>query len=142
DAGGTDDASAPERSSARQGFLPSSIGLSILVAPETRQLKLRVRWGDYRLHVPREARAAQEEWTRAQLEEPLTVAVPASTKQPRETDVPRSGGLKVALSVRPVACSAAEGGLPADTRSLSVFLVNRRRPAPDETRDEAFAFQA
>ena len=31
--------------------------------------------------------------------------------------------------------------LPKGTRSLSVFFVNRRRPAPDEIRDEAFAFQ-
>ena len=36
----------------------------------------------------------------------------------------------------------SEGGLPKGTRSLSLFLVNRRDPAPDEKRDEAFAFQA
>ena len=37
---------------------------------------------------------------------------------------------------------ATESGLPAGTRSVSVFLVNRRPPKPDDLRDEAFAFQA
>jgi len=55
--------------------------------------------------------------------------------------VPGSNGLRLAISVRPVNSDGAEGGLPLGTRSVSVFLVNRRRPAPDETRDEAFAFQ-
>ena len=50
-------------------------------------------------------------------------------------------GLRAVLSVRPVASDGQEGGLPPGTRSVSVFLVNRRPPAPDETRDEAFAFQ-
>src|SRR5207244_2652133 len=49
DAGGSDDAIAPEPAAARQRFLPSSIGLSLLAGPETEQLRVRVRWGDYRL---------------------------------------------------------------------------------------------
>jgi hypothetical protein len=32
--------------------------------------------------------------------------------------------------------------VPKGTRSVSLFLVNRRKPAPDEIRDTAFAFQA
>jgi hypothetical protein len=32
--------------------------------------------------------------------------------------------------------------VPRGTRSVSLFLVNRRKPAPDEVRDTAFAFQA
>lgn len=35
-----------------------------------------------------------------------------------------------------------EGALPAGTRSVSVFLVNRRRPADTALRDQAFCFQA
>ena len=31
--------------------------------------------------------------------------------------------------------------MPADARTVSVFLVNRRTPKPDEKKDEAFAFQ-
>ena len=44
--------------------------------------------------------------------------------------------------MRPVESAALEAGLPAGTRTVSVFLVNRRKPAPDEVKDKAFAFQA
>ncbi|MGO9463517.1 MAG: DISARM system helicase DrmA, partial [Isosphaeraceae bacterium] len=47
-----------------------------------------------------------------------------------------------AISVRRVTSDGAQGGLPKGSRSLSVFLVNRRIPSPDERRDESFAFQA
>ena len=47
------------------------------------------------------------------------------------------------MSAREVAPRATgEGGVPLGARSVSVFLVNRRPQAPDETRDTAFAFQA
>jgi hypothetical protein len=141
DAGGTDDATTPEPASARQRYLPSSNGLSLLIPSTTRGLKVRVRWGDYKRSKPDDGHGGHEEWKRGQREEDLTTDVPERTKQPRETEVPGSGGLTVALSVRPVASDGAEGGLPRGTRSASVFLVNRRKPAPDESRDEAFAFQ-
>src|SRR5262249_17369759 len=51
-------------------------------------------------------------------------------------------GLKIALSVRPIQTDGKDGGIPKGTRSVSVFLINRRTPTPDETRDEAWAFQA
>jgi len=44
--------------------------------------------------------------------------------------------------VRPVRTTAIDGGLPSGTRSVSVFLVNRRTPLADDLRDQAFAFQA
>ncbi len=70
------------------------------------------------------------------------------SQKPAEWDVPGSAGpkggtLKVALAVRPVKdIPAFDGLVPKGTRSVSVFLVNRRVPAPDEQRDSAFAFQA
>jgi hypothetical protein len=141
DAGGTDDATTPEPASARQRYLPSSNGLSLLVSSATRKLKLKVRWGDYKLRKPEDGHGGQEEWERQQREEELTIEVPQKTERPVESDVHGGNGLTVALSVRPVTCQETEGGLPKGTRSASVFLVNRRNPAPDETRDEAFAFQ-
>ena len=141
DAGGTDDATTPEPASARQSYLPSSTGLSLLVSSETRKLQVKVRWGDYKVRKPDDGHGGPEEWQREQRDEVLTIDVPEKTKSPRETEVRGSGGLTVALSVRPVDSDGAEGGLPKGTRSVSVFLVNRRKPAPDETRDEAFAFQ-
>src|SRR5438552_2732618 len=42
---------------------------------------------------------------------------------------------------RKVPTNTTESALSAGTRSVSVFLVNRRPPKSDERRDEAFAFQ-
>src|SRR4051794_33704062 len=47
DAGGTDDAAAPEKPAARRALLLSSLGLSLLIPPGTKELKVLVRWGDY-----------------------------------------------------------------------------------------------
>ncbi len=142
DAGGGDDATPTEPASARRRFLPSSIGLSVLVPEATRRLKVCVRWGDYTLRKPADGHGEGTEWERTQRIAELELEVPRSTRRPRETEVKGSQGLRVALSIRPVESDGAEGGLPKGSRSVSVFLVNRRAPAPDETRDEAFVFQA
>jgi len=142
DAKGLDDAASPEPAAARRAYLPSSIGMSLLVPADTKELTVTVRWGDYKLHQPDDGHGGGAEWKRTPREDTLTLAIPDRTKQPVEKEVPKSGGLKIALSVRPIVTTGAEGGLPKGTRSLSLFLVNRRTPATDELRDEAFAFQA
>jgi hypothetical protein len=136
-----DDSSQPEPASARQRYYPSSIGLSVLVPKSANRLKVLITWGDYELTKKSDGHGSTEEWARTQRAEEVTVDVPSETKKPVEHPVPKSDGLKVALSVRPVASDGAEGALAKGTRSVSVFLVNRRKPAPDETRDEASAFQ-
>ncbi|HEY7326591.1 MAG TPA: DISARM system helicase DrmA [Gemmataceae bacterium] len=142
DAKGLDDASTPEPAAARRAYLPSSIGTSLLVPADAKELTVTARWGDYKLHQPDDGHGIGSEWHRTPREETVALAIPERTKQPAEKDVPNSGGLKIALSVRPVVTTGADGGLPKGTRSISVFLVNRRTPATDELRDEAFAFQA
>ena len=44
---GSDDASTPDRGSHKRLFLPSSMGLSMLVDEETQRLDVAVSWGDY-----------------------------------------------------------------------------------------------
>lgn len=44
---GTDDASPPDRSGARKSLLPSSLGLSVLVASSVKTLEAIIAWGDY-----------------------------------------------------------------------------------------------
>jgi hypothetical protein len=141
EAGGADDATTPEPASARQSYMPSSTGLSILVGSGTKKLKLKACWGDYKRRKPSDGHGVDEEWAREQRQQELTIEIPARTKNPRETEVKGSGGLKIALSVRPIESDGADGSLPKNTRCASVFLVNRRAPTPDEIRDEAFAFQ-
>src|SRR5262245_47816414 len=46
--GGADDDETPERGPSRSRYLPSSIGLSLLVAPGAETLRVTARWGDYR----------------------------------------------------------------------------------------------
>src|SRR5690349_991122 len=66
DAGGADDATTPEPASARQRYLPSSMGMSVLVPVASKQLKVIVCWGDYKLRTKEGGAAGQEEWVRVQ----------------------------------------------------------------------------
>jgi hypothetical protein len=150
DAGGGDDAATPEPAAARRAVFPSSMGLSLLLPKDAKELRVTVRWGDYRpLHAGGEEGhegaddpGADGGWQRTDRVEELTLKLPMSQKL-TERDVPKSDGLKVALSVRPVRdIPAFDGMVPRGTRSVSLFLVNRRKPAADELRDTAFAFQA
>ncbi|MFI5457266.1 MAG: DISARM system helicase DrmA [Isosphaerales bacterium] len=166
EAGGTDDAAEPEKPAARRALLPSSLGLSLLVTPGTKELKVLVRWGDYSQDPAggaTEAIAAEEpgqsspaipvpargpvNWKRTPREKLVAVNLPASSTPPKVISVPNSGDSRYALElsvlIRPVqAIGIAQGMVPPGTRSVSIFLVNHRRPAPDELRDTRFAFQA
>lgn len=137
ESGGTDDAQEVDRSSAKTAFFPSSAGLSLLVAPKLKSLSVTVRWGDYK----REQRKEGEVWVRTARESTITLEVPAHTPKPVEEVLPQSDGLKVVLSVRAVAKIAGADELVEGTRSASVFLVNHRKPAPDDRRDEGYVFQ-
>ena len=89
------------------------------------------------------AERAVRRWKRTDRREEVTLKLPTEKLQAQETDVPNSGGLKLVLAVRPVqTVGIAEKLVPKGTRSVSVFLVNQRRPAGDASRDEAYAFQA
>jgi len=134
--GGLDDNTPPERPAARQRYLPSSIGVSLLLPASARELRISVSWGDY--HRRSES---SEEWERTPRSESLTVDLAALGPKSREKKVPNSNGLIVACLSRPVGVLSAEAGVPADARTVSVFVVNRRGPAPDLRKDEAFAFQ-
>ena len=152
----SDDDTTPEPPAARRAFFPSSIGLSLLVTKQTRQLRVEVNWGDYRGE-PLDAPVDSEEspapevsgrmplrWRREPHRVEMTLNLATKTaKAVVEHEIPDSNGLRVAISVRPVqALGIAEGMVPDGTRSVSVFLVNHRIPGSDELRDERFIFQA
>lgn len=140
DSGAADEDQTPEPAAARQKYLPSSIGMSVLVPMDTKNLHAVVHWGDYKYRLDGDQRA--ERWAREDREGELHLPIPAKpVRGTREFEVPGSKGLFVALAVREVVSDGHDGELPKGTRAVSVFLVNRRIPAPDEIRDEAFAFQ-
>ena len=83
DAGGADDATPTEPASARKRFLPSSIGLSLLIPQNARELSVCVRWGDYKRRKLSDGHGAGEEWERTQRTEDVSLAIPQSTTRPR-----------------------------------------------------------
>lgn len=142
DAGGADDAVTPEPASAKLAPFPSSLGLSLLASGETQRLQAIVRWGDYRREEikPDDGEGeAQIVWRRTPRKAEVWLDLPGEMSQPREVDVPDSGGLKLVLSARPVqGLSLSGGAAPPGVRSVSVFLVNRRRPTTFATRGSSF----
>jgi Helicase conserved C-terminal domain len=142
-----DDEIMPEPAAARRAPLPSSIGLSLLIPADTTEMTVTARWGDYKRNKPEDSHGSGAEWQRTAREERITLSIPVRSKPPIEQPLassagPKGGNLTIAISVRPVTEIGPDHGLPSGTRAVSLFLVNRRKPAPDETRDEAFAFQA
>ncbi len=167
---GVDDEATPEPAAAQKTFFPSSLGMSLLVPKDAKELKVTVHWGDYLPDGITEVKelvarvsdastafdgdAASKEgqevtsllkrWRRKQRTETLTLKVPAGTKVEPAKPVPGSDGLEVVLSSRTVKdIPAFDGLVPKGTRSVSVFLVNRRKPVGDASiRDAGFTFQA
>lgn len=140
---GSDDDERPERGSARKAFWPSSIGASVLVSLEVRELLVTATWGDYEPLVQEEG--GPERWQRRPRSEELRVLLPVALEKPASYEVPSSRGLHVVVAAREVGSSSSNAavlGLAAGTRVASVFLVNHRQPAEDERKDCAFVFQA
>ena len=177
DGGGLDDAQAPDSAPARRSILPSSMGLSVLVGPEVREIKARVSWGNYEFEGageeveptegvgveaepvdrgpqdvadghgtytakgPGDGRRASRGYRRIPRSEVVLVPLPEKRGKPVELAVPDSGGLRVVVTMRPIGSTgAACGRMPADTRSVSVFVVNRRKANPERAY-RGYAFQ-
>lgn len=153
DADGGDDGEPPDRNAARRSYLPSSIGLTLLVPADAQALQVEVEWGDYQWEgeeasgpTDGEATAARpgepEDYSRRRgyRRTPKDAAIQIALGSAAPADgvlLSGSDGLRVVVSVRPV---IDHPRVPPGTRSVSVFLVNRRRPDPDR-RYRAFAFQ-
>ena len=156
---GSDDSSTPDRGSGKRAFLPSSMGLSILVDEATRHLKVAVSWGDYApdeggredcgasegesvdgCDTPSQHRFAP--WVRRPRAESVAIDLLdiQGDGKPVTFAVPDSGGLKVACLVRPTEMWTIDGSL--NVRTVSLFVINRRPPLEnDERQDAAHAFQ-
>ena len=137
--GGLPGESNDDRKPAKKAFFPSSLGLSFLVAAEARTLTIEVQWGDYEPgSMEGEGGKPQAIWQRRQGLQTVTVALGAGGAK---MAVPESRGLEVEVVERAVPMEDLTDRIPPGTRSVSVFLVNRRDP-DTETPDRAYAFQA
>lgn len=175
--GGMDDNTTPDKAAVTPSLLPSSIGLSVLIAPNTKKLEVEVSWGDYHWEDPNkeEEEPADEglgvkteaETTYAQASggddavaepgaggvvvkppkgfrrsphlETLPIVLPPADGRLVTHPVPNSLGLWIALTLRSVSPDP-RNRIPAGTRALCVFLVNKRPKA--ERAYQGNAFQA
>ena len=131
-----------ERKAARKAYFPSSIGLSFLVSGACRELAVTVRWGDYAsADIEEDDGSKTSVWQRTPREAALLIPL-GGDAGPIVRDVSDSDGLQLHVAERSVDAAGLTGAaLPAGTRSVSCFLVNRR--TPDESQpDRAYAFQA
>lgn len=151
----SEDNTTPEIPCAKKPLFPSSMGLSVLIPPETSALEVTIDWADYQptaladnLEVPtikenEEVEIHNQEtqppvksqklegWQRTPHQVTLNVSVEAKC-----VNIPNSDGLKLIVNQRFVRSSPH---LPKDTRCLSIFLVNYRLKS--DSQDAAFIFQ-
>jgi hypothetical protein len=159
--GAAGDDAAPETPNAKRRFLPSSIGLTVLLPPDVKEIEARVCWGDYRtepplpdeLFLPEETaedgkRKKQDrpfvEWVRVPRAQ--TVPFPVPDGRGEEVVVPDSaalqrkgGGLRLEGHARLFTISTPDGD--EEVRALTVFLVNRRTHVHRFYGDVSFVFQ-
>ena len=163
--GGGDD-KEPERGSGKRVYLPSSMGLSVLVDPSVTKLQIAVTWGEYHpesgtadaaLESAEDAESASDSpdtrsnratrqrefttWVREPREAGVSFTLPAEDDSaPIECALPSSDGLVLVGLVRSTRLRYFEG--ERDARVVSLFVVNRRVPADEELPDVAYVFQA
>lgn len=160
---GSDDSSTPDRGSGKQNFLPSSMGLSIIVDDETTRLDVEVSWGDYEPEPNEKGKTAANgetgpaddndngedkssqrrfsPWVRHPHTGSVTINLSeVKTDRPAKFNIPDSNGLEIVCLIRPTRVKRFDTILNA--RAVSVFIVNRRTPEErTDLQDTAFAFQ-
>src|SRR5258707_7894984 len=163
------DNETPDAPNTPRRFLPSSIGLTVLVDPDVTEIEANVTWGDNRTEPPlpesvligesepeeigadgkrkRKARVAVE-WVRIPKARTVTIKL---TKEGRASPVVvpesaaeqrRGGGLMLESHSR-IFQYVTPDSTPKRVRALTVFLVNRRAIVSQSSySDVSFAFQA
>ncbi len=135
-----DEAENSEPPVARRSYLPSSCGISFLIAAKSTTLQAIIRWGDYE-RIDKDKPQSPNHWLRKPCEQIVDLKLGSDSIANGIENVPNSGGLQIVWNARALTPHHGEEGVPKGTRSISVFLVNRRVPAGDDYADEAFAFQ-
>ncbi|MBB2817296.1 UNVERIFIED_ORG: hypothetical protein GGD59_000514 [Rhizobium esperanzae] len=167
--GNAADDGASERPPMRS-FVPSSLGLTVLLSRSAKTLDARVTWGDYvteppldkAVFLPEERQKAVDageqlkepaknslDWRRIPREERVAIDLSSFEEGvPQRIVVPESaapqvpgGGLELVVTARP-AQTAGIDGVRDNVLAVSVFLVNARSETYRRFGDIAFCFQA
>ena len=164
--GAAGDADTPDTPNTKRRFLPSSIGLTVLLPPEATEIEARVSWGYYHTEppLPQEVLApdefAQSEvgGKRKKIERPL-VDVRAPQHRVVRLVVPEGRGEPVVIPESAAPQLKGGGGIQTleiharlftyrkpdgeeKARALTVFLVNRRSVPHRFYTDVSYVFQA
>jgi len=165
--GAAGDAEPPDAPNSKRRFLPSSVGLTVLLPPDVKEIEVHVSWGDYCTEPPLSesvltADAAVEEigedgkpkkiqrptvdWVRKA--EERIVKFPVMDGRGRQIVIPESaasqykgGALTLETHARLFAYKTPDGK-DESVRALTVFLVNRRSTVHRFYADVAYIFQA
>ena len=141
-----EDSGEHDQPARQRKIFPASLGLSVILTPEAGDTLLaRVRWAEYVLsEVDRppgpdgKSHGKQRLWTRHP-RGPFEVQVPLDAARLADDGlaVPGAPGVRLVGKLE----RGTGHGLGADSRALSLFIVNRR-PVPEPRRaDESFLFQ-
>ena len=165
--GAAGDQDQPEAPNTARRFLPSSIGLTVLLPPDVTELEALIAWGDYRTEppLPESILSGEEEtkeldengkpkrrkrpnfdWVRVPKERFVKLRIMEGRSSP--TIVPesaseqrRGGGLQLETHARSFTYKRADGN-DETVRAVTVFLVNRRNTAHRYYADVSYVFQA
>jgi hypothetical protein len=122
--GGADDDEIPDRGASQPRYLPSSMGLSLLIEPGTEALRVTCRWGDYhREEADANGGRKTSRWRREQRE--VACDVPLTEGPPIR--LPDADGLELSRQIRDTQIRDQAGD--RKVLAVSVFLVNRRSPS-------------
>lgn len=114
---------------------PSSIGLSFLLKKDAKDFEVTCRWGEYRSV----SHDGGFQWHRTHIEKSVKVALSNETN----SRVAVTNEVELIVNQKVLNLSSDSYNLLEDgTKSLSVFLVNRKRIADPDRPDSSFMFQA
>ena len=133
--GGTDDAETSEPPAARRVYMPSSLGISLIVPSASRALDVEVTWGDYQ-RVIVEAQPTGE-WRRTPRSVRVGVSVDRARAKPTPYDVPDSRGLQLLVSVRSVPKGAVDYGVAPPGGARGCHLPHQRTGTDCRPRERA-----
>jgi hypothetical protein len=165
--GAAGDNEEPEAPNARRRFLTSSIGLTVLLDPDVKELEAHISWGDYvteprlpediLLPEPPAAELGEDgkpkrierplvDWVRTPKERVVRLLVRDGRGDPivvpeSAAEQRRGGGLALETHSR-LFSYATPDGKTERVRALTVFLVNRRATVHRFYSDVSYAFQA
>jgi len=171
DKGGLDDAAQPDKAATRS-YLPSSMGLSVLVAKETKKIHVTVAWGDYIWESegigdeePGEVETAPAEhavgsvpsqtaepapenpsvkrgYRRNPREQRVTLDLPEAGAKPTQSIVPQSDGLELVVTVREIKMKGGNIGRIPQGSRAVSIFLVNKRRPLLEKVYRSFAFQA